>query len=72
MKVVRGRSIFTLVATISCIMALIFEAKAIGSSFFNSRLKSFNISCMNSSSECVSYNSFNLFKAPLESLMEAI
>jgi hypothetical protein len=42
MKVVRGRSIFTPVASMSCIMALISEAKAIGSSFFNSRLKRIN------------------------------
>jgi hypothetical protein len=50
MKVLRGRSIFTHVASMSCIMAVIYEARAIGSSFFNSRLKSFKISCMSSSS----------------------
>jgi hypothetical protein len=50
MKAMRGRSIFAQVASMSCIMGVISEAKAIGSSFFNSRLKSFNISCMSSSS----------------------
>jgi hypothetical protein len=51
MKSMRERSIFTPVDSTSCIMDLILEAKAIGSSFFNPRLKRFTSNCINSNSE---------------------
>jgi hypothetical protein len=48
MKDVRRIYIFTPVESRACMMDLILEDKSMGSSFFNSRLKSFTSDCMSS------------------------
>lgn len=62
----RGISISTLVDILSCIMDLTSDTKAIGSSFFNSRLNKSITNWTTSSSECEPYNSFNFIKASKE------
>jgi hypothetical protein len=53
-------------------MALISKDKSMGSSSFNSRLKSFFSNYTRSNFKCDSYKPFNLFKAPKEFVIEII